>query len=122
MQPTMSETSIKDYLKVQRERYARRPGKQARSMLLDECAAVTGHERKHLIKVLADFCDGGGLERVTPEDGSLRRYVSAKKRSGGRFVLSLEEVDFAHHLACGSASPTGNSCMTGAWVHGILSF
>lgn len=59
-------------------------------------------------ELLADFCDGGGLERVHPDTGSLRSYLkatarhrlvnlrrdaSAKKRGGGQFVLSLDEVE-----------------------------
>ena len=59
-------------------------------------------------ELLADFCDGGGLERVSPGAGSLRGYLkstarhrlinwrrdaAAKKRGGGHFTLSLEEVD-----------------------------
>lgn len=52
MIPTMSQNTIPEYLRVQRIRYQRRTGKQARSVLLNECAEVTGLERKHLIKVL----------------------------------------------------------------------
>jgi hypothetical protein len=65
----MSESSISEYLKVQRERYQRRRGRGARSALLDECAAVTGHERKHLIKIMgmkrpvSGEQPPGGLER-----------------------------------------------------------
>ena len=59
-------------------------------------------------ELLAEFCDGGGLQRVSPETGSLRAYLkttarhrlinfrrdaSTKKRGGGQFVLSLEELD-----------------------------
>ena len=59
-------------------------------------------------ELLADFCDGGGLERVTPDVGSLRSYLkttarnrltnfrrdtSAIKRGSGAFHLPLEELD-----------------------------
>jgi RNA polymerase sigma factor (sigma-70 family) len=59
-------------------------------------------------ELLAEFCDGGGLERVSPEAGSLRAYLktmarhrlinwrrdtAAQKRGGGQFTLSLDEVD-----------------------------
>ena len=60
----MSETSIREYLKLQRERYVRRPGRKARGVLLDECAAVTGLERQHLIKV------PGGRRPVSGEGNS----------------------------------------------------
>ena len=59
-------------------------------------------------ELLADFCDGGGLERVTPEVGSLRSYLkttarnrltnfrrdtSAMKRGSGALHLPLEQLD-----------------------------
>lgn len=59
-------------------------------------------------ELLADFCDGGGLEHVTPEIGSLRSYLkttarnrltnfrrdtSAIKRGSGALHLPLEELD-----------------------------
>jgi len=59
-------------------------------------------------ELLAEFCDGGGLERVARDVGSLRSYLkttarnrlvnshrdkSAKKRGGGTFQLSLDELD-----------------------------
>jgi RNA polymerase sigma factor (sigma-70 family) len=59
-------------------------------------------------ELLAEFCDGGGLERVTPEVGSLRSYLkttarnrlinfrrdaATKKRGSGAFHLPLEELD-----------------------------
>lgn len=59
-------------------------------------------------ELLAEFCDGGGLERVTPDVGSLRSYLkttarnrltnfrrdsSAMKRGSGAFHLPLEELD-----------------------------
>jgi hypothetical protein len=69
MKPPMSETSIKEYLKLQRERYARRTRRKARGVLPDECAPVTGLECKHLTKV------PGGRRTVSGEgdrEGSRR--------------------------------------------------
>lgn len=94
MQPTMSETSIKDYLKVQRERYARRPGKQARSVLLDECAAVTGHERKHLIKVL------GGRRPVSGE-GDRAESRRGRPSLYGSLVPLIKALWLASEQPCG---------------------
>ena len=59
-------------------------------------------------ELLADFCEGGGLERVAQEMGSLRSYLksiarhrvvnlrrdaAAQKRGGGTFHLGLDELD-----------------------------
>jgi len=59
-------------------------------------------------ELLADFCEGGGLERVEPAVGSLRSYLrtttrhrllnfrrdcSVRKRGGGTFHLPIEELD-----------------------------
>ncbi len=59
-------------------------------------------------ELLADFCDGGGLDRVDREIASLRSYLKttvrhrlinfrrdaeAQKRGGGSFILSLDEID-----------------------------
>lgn len=59
-------------------------------------------------ELLADFCEGGGLERVAREIGSLRSYLRtaarnqlvnfrrdsvAKKRGGGAFHLPIGELD-----------------------------
>ena len=52
MTPAMSHSSIREYLQIQQSRYPRRPGREARHVLLDECVSVTGLGRKHLIKVL----------------------------------------------------------------------
>jgi hypothetical protein len=52
MTAPMSQSSIPEYLKVQRARYLRRTGKSARTVLLNEVCEVTGMDRKHLIKVL----------------------------------------------------------------------
>ena len=48
----MSHSSIREYLQIQQSRYSRRPGREARHVLLDECVSVTGLGRKHVIKVL----------------------------------------------------------------------
>ena len=52
MKSAMSHSSISEYLQIQQSRYGRRPGREARQVLLDECVSVTGLGRKHLIKVL----------------------------------------------------------------------
>jgi hypothetical protein len=44
--------SLNDYIILMRERYARRTGKPARSLLLNEFCETTQFERKHAIKVL----------------------------------------------------------------------
>ena len=59
-------------------------------------------------ELLADFCEGGGLDRVAQEMGSLRSYLksiarhrvvnlrrdaAAQKRGGGTFHLALDELD-----------------------------
>jgi hypothetical protein len=41
-----------DYTRMMRQRYARRPGTRARSVLLEEYGWSTGLERKYAIKVL----------------------------------------------------------------------
>lgn len=73
----MSHQARDEYLEKMRERYARRPGRQARSALLDEFCTVTGHERKYATKLL------GGQRRKTP--GQTRRgrppiYGDAEKQ------------------------------------------
>lgn len=52
MAKTMSRNTRNEYLERMRERYSRRSGKAARSALLDEFCAVTGHERKYANKLL----------------------------------------------------------------------
>ena len=52
MAKTMSRSSRDEYLEKMRDRYRRRPGKAARSALLDEFCEVTGHERKYANKLL----------------------------------------------------------------------
>jgi len=48
----MSETTIEEYTKKMRNRYARMTGRKARGALLDEFVEMTGWERKHANKVL----------------------------------------------------------------------
>lgn len=48
----LMEESLSDYTGVMRARYARRPGKMARSALLEEYCQTTQLERKYAIKVL----------------------------------------------------------------------
>ena len=48
----MSETTIEEYTKKMRNRYARMTGRKARGVLLDEYVEVTGWDRKHANKVL----------------------------------------------------------------------
>jgi hypothetical protein len=54
-----------------RARYARRPGRRARSALLDEVSEICGYERKYAIKVLRGQRRGGTGER---RGGPRRRY------------------------------------------------
>jgi hypothetical protein len=49
---TMSETTIEEYTKKMRNRYARMTERKARGALLDEYVEMTGWERKHANKVL----------------------------------------------------------------------
>jgi hypothetical protein len=60
MQHPMSQNTLTEYLQLQQTRYANRPGRKARSLLLDECATLTGLGRKHLIKVLGGRLPVGG--------------------------------------------------------------
>ena len=46
MPPRLMKESLEDYIRVTRERYARRTGKRARSALLDEFCENSGFERK----------------------------------------------------------------------------
>ena len=62
--------SLKDYTLLMRGRYSRRPGRQARSALLDEYCQSTGLERKHAIKVLRG-------QRRTCTDAGPRRLAFA---------------------------------------------
>ena len=59
-------TSLEDYTRVVSGRYARRTGKQARRVLLDEYCQVTGFERKYAIKVLRGSLDTWFFANFTP--------------------------------------------------------
>lgn len=48
----MSEKSTEEYTLQMRERYARIPGRRAKTKLLDEFVEITGWERKHANKVI----------------------------------------------------------------------
>jgi hypothetical protein len=67
----MSQSSKIEYLKMMRERYARRPGKRARGALIDEVCAMCGYERKYAIKVLRGKRRGVAVEG---RGGPRRRY------------------------------------------------
>lgn len=56
----MSQKAIREYLQLQQNRYQNRPGRKARSVLLDECVTFSGLGRKHLIKVLGGQLPVGG--------------------------------------------------------------
>lgn len=53
MAKTMSRNTRDEYLEKMRDRYRRRTGRRARTVLLDEFCAVTGHERKYANKLLS---------------------------------------------------------------------
>jgi hypothetical protein len=52
MPPPMSQKAVREYLQIQQTRYQNRPGRKARSLLLDECMALSGLGPDHPIKVL----------------------------------------------------------------------
>lgn len=52
MEPRLMKESHEDYTRMMRQRYARRPGRRARSVFLDEYCRSTGLERKYAVKVL----------------------------------------------------------------------
>ena len=60
MEPRLMKESLEDYTEVMRGRYARRTGRQARSLLLDEYCQTAGLERKYAIKVLRGQRRNGG--------------------------------------------------------------
>jgi hypothetical protein len=74
MEPRLMKESLEDYTRIIRGRYSRRPGKQARSLLLNEYCKTTGLERKYAIKVLR------GQRRKPPGDtvrGTTSTYTPA---------------------------------------------
>jgi len=94
-------TSLEDYTRVVRGRYARRTGKQARRALLDEYCQVTGFERKYAIKVLrgqrrreASGKPRGACSRYSPADLELLKMVwlEAGQPCGKRLAGSMLEL------------------------------
>ena len=69
MAKTMSQNARNEYLEKMRDRYRRRKGRGARSMLIDEFCSVTGHERKYAIKLLGR---SRGPNRKGPPTGRKR--------------------------------------------------
>lgn len=87
----MSEKSIEEYTETMRGRYARRRGKRARSVLLEEFVAVTGWERKHANKVLL------GLKRKRGKRGKR----GAPKRYNEEVREELKSCWLAMDQPCG---------------------
>jgi len=84
----MSETSTREYTENMRGRYARMTGKSALTRLIDEYVAVTGYERKYVIKVLRGTRRREGAGRRC---GSPRRYDEATDRSLKRLWRALAD-------------------------------
>ena len=84
-------TSLEDYTRVVRGRYARRTGKQARRVLLDEYCQVTGFERKYAIKVLR---------------GQRRREVGGNLR-GARSKYSPADLELLKKVWLEAGQPCG---------------
>jgi hypothetical protein len=88
MEQRLMKSSIEDYTRVMRERYARRRGKQARSVLLGDFCEVTGFERKYAIKVLRGQrrkAGGGGVRGVK------KTYTAADTRVLKSLWLAAEQ-------------------------------
>jgi hypothetical protein len=106
--------SLEDYTRMMRGRYARRTGKQARSVLLDEYCQSSGLERKHAIKVLRG-------QRRREATGTLR---GARTTYGSGDIAVLKAVWLAAGQPCGKRL-AGE--MLGLWLaswqkqHGALS-
>lgn len=66
MEPRLMKESHDDYTRMMRERYARRRGKEARGLLLDEYCRSTGLERKYANKVLRGQRRRGRSESADP--------------------------------------------------------
>ena len=87
--------SLEDYIRVTRERYARRTGKRARSALLDEFCENSGFERKYAIKVLngerrtgPSGAPRGATSRYSPQDIAVFKNIwfLAGQPCGKRFA------------------------------------
>lgn len=88
----MSETSIEEYTKKMRGRYARMTGRRARGKLLDEFVEVTGWERKHANKVLL------GIKRRSK---GRRGKRGAPRRYGQGLLDPLKTCWLAMEQPCG---------------------
>jgi hypothetical protein len=91
MEPRLMKESLEDYTRVMRGRYARRTGKAARHILLNEYCQSTGLERKHANKVLR------GQRRRGP--GGARR--GACSIYSGDDITVLKAVWLAAGQPCG---------------------
>jgi len=88
----MSETSIEEYTKKMRGRYARMTGRKARGKLLDEFIEITGWDRKHANKVLL------GTRR---RKGGRRGKRGAPRRYGADLLAALKTCWLAMEQPCG---------------------
>jgi hypothetical protein len=78
MAKTMSRESRKEYLQTMRGRYRRYTGKAAKTGLLDEFCAVTGHERKYANKLLRRLRGPGRRAGArTKKRGAPKTYSAA---------------------------------------------
>ena len=88
MDARLMKKSIEDYTRVMRGRYARRRGKQGRSVLLGDFCEVTGFERKYAIKLLRGQRRnaGGGVAR-----GVKKTYTAGDTRVLKSLWLAAEQ-------------------------------
>lgn len=113
----MSQNTKKEYLEKMRDRYRRRTGKAAKTVLLDEFCAVTGHERKYATKLLRR------------QRGPNRKGKHASKRRGVEATYGPEVIDVLFTIWKHSEQPCGKrlSPMLLDWLpfyelhHGSLS-
>jgi len=112
--PRLMTESLIDYTTLIRSRYARRSGRRARSILLDEFCNVTGFERKYAIKVL---------------NGQRRRRTPGKRR-GANSTYTKTDIKVLKSLWLLAGQPCGKRFageMLGLWLdslehhHGFLS-
>ena len=88
----MSQQSRKEVLEKMKQRYARRPGREARGRLLDEVCELCGYERKHALKVL-----GGRV----PIAGGKSRRGGPRRRYGEEEKAVLKAIWLAAEQPCG---------------------
>jgi hypothetical protein len=88
----MSQESRKEVLEKMRQRYLRRPGREARGRLVDEVCELCGYERKHALKVLSGRRPIGG---------------SSKRRGGPRRKYGEEEKQILKAIWEASEQPCG---------------